>query len=77
MTPQPDIESERVPVCCVCGDDLPRYFELDEEGRGHCPDCEPAPPPERPEVEVESLAEFAERKARSAMMGRGQTTLDA
>jgi hypothetical protein len=63
----------RAPVCAGCGGPLPEDFVTAREGRGYCPDCVPEEKPE--EAPVETLGEFAERKARDAVHGRGQTRL--
>lgn len=67
-------------VCAGCGKVLgPRAnWHAMPDGRAYhhgCepPEKEPAPPPE---PKVESLTEFAERKARHAIHGRDQRTLE-
>lgn len=66
-------------ACAGCGRELgPRSeWHLVPDGRAFHNYCEPAPPPADPPVKpVPSLTEFAERKARDAMHGRDQPTLE-
>lgn len=65
-------------VCAACGKPLGirANWHTANEGRAYHNDC-PVPDPDsfKPPP-VESLSEFVERKARSAMYGRGTRTLE-
>lgn len=66
-------------ACASCGRELgPRSeWHVIADGRAFHNGCEPAPPPaDPPPPNVPSLTEFAERKARDAIHGRGQKTLE-
>lgn len=68
---------EPLPICCVCGQEIDGNVEMTPGGRAHHPACTPTPDSVVGEGhKVRSLGEFAERKARDAMHGRGQATLD-
>ena len=67
-------------ACAGCGKPLgPRinwHVPPGQDGRAYHNDCEPSEPePEKPRPK-ETLTEFVERKARDAMHGRGQGTLE-
>lgn len=67
------LEGTGPPVCAGCGSPLPEDFVLANQGRGYCPGCVPEEAPA--ESREETLGEFAERKARNAIHGRGQKRL--
>ncbi len=65
-------------VCAACGKPLgPRAnWRIANEGRAYHLDCEPSPKREAQDLaNVESLGEYAERKFRGVMYGKGQQQL--
>ena len=65
-------------VCAHCGKPLGirANWRVANEGRAYHNDCPIPEPTEEEPRKVESLSEFAERKARSAIHGRGARTLE-
>jgi hypothetical protein len=63
------------PLCAACAKPLEGTNWRWENGKGYHEGCKAGPPPEA-QRKVRSLGAFAERKARSAMHGRGQRTLE-
>jgi hypothetical protein len=68
--------SEVEGVCAACGRPLEGTNWRWINARGYHAGCKPAPPAPERKRPTESLTAFAERKARNAMLGRGQQVLD-
>lgn len=66
-------------VCAGCGEPLgpPVNWRMLPTGQAYHNDCDPPEPrPEEPFMPKQTLTEVVERKARNAMYGRGQRTLE-